>query len=105
MDEFTESAIRRALEQDEGLRRAYYHDPMKRHEVELMRQLLGSVERAMQQEGVAWERTVRVINQVVLGDPAGETYCYGEEHRKIVAVAARQGTPEQFLAILDEPGA
>ena len=71
MSEFTDAAIGRYVDQDPKRRKEYALDPAAHMRVELLRQTLDAVERAMTYEDVPEEVRRRVTNRVVWGDPEG----------------------------------
>lgn len=69
MSEFTDSLITQHLNQTPSLRDAYHHDAPTYHQVNLMRRMLETTERAMEREGIAAESRKRVLETIVYGDP------------------------------------
>lgn len=53
------------LKQRPGARHAYHHDPTMHNDIERARQMLATVEAAMQREGIPHDSAERVLNEVV----------------------------------------
>lgn len=68
MSEFTDSIVEQYLNQDPERRKAYALDPQTHHQTELLRRMLETTERAMEDEGIPAETRARVLRAVVYGD-------------------------------------
>jgi hypothetical protein len=69
MSEFVDTTLSRYLDQQPGMRDALLTDPVQHMQVEVLRQTLNMVERALIDEGVPEETRRRVLNRAVWGEP------------------------------------
>jgi len=69
MSEFTDDIVSRYLNQNPEQRKAYATNPQTHHEVNLLRRMLETAERAMKREGVPVESMRHVLNEIVYGEP------------------------------------
>lgn len=88
MSEFTDDTVGRYIGQDPEQRKEYALDPAAHMRIEVLRQTLDAVERAMTYEDVPEESRRRVINRVVWGEPEG----------RVDVHAQMAGVREQMLA-------
>lgn len=65
MSETVDRIIDTHLKHRPGARHAYHHDPTMHNDIERARQMLATVEAAMQREGIPHDSAERVLNEVV----------------------------------------
>lgn len=105
MSEFTDATVGRYVGQDPERRKESTLDPAAHMRIELLRQTLDAVERAMVYEGVPEEARRRVINRVVWGEPEGLVDVYAQMAGVREQMLAADLSPEFAQAWRDFPSA
>ncbi|WP_435279156.1 hypothetical protein [Streptomyces sp. 1222.5] len=71
MSEHADATLREYVNRQPELRVALLHDPLRKAQIETLRQTLATVEQALADEGLPDETQRRVINRIVWGNPEG----------------------------------